>query len=600
MELPNFDGGDIPMENQLLSWREALEALEQAKTPLRETASQQTESERWEKEPEHQKTIAFYTRYIEQYPEARVLDLGAGSGKVALRVALLDNVVSLIAHDMSAEAMMPLIEGVRHRIQKEPSLEKIRFSCDGQPWELPFNDNMFDVIICRYAMHHFADQPGTVHEIWRCLCSDGIFLYSDPAMPEHSRDTTHKLYRLREDFFHGYRTYHEMIDLVRDPGFEILAMRPYDYQRGTLDHYLRAAHPELKDDLIHAWCGLDEKTKRELKWSGKPDGPFINVPENKKEIANRHYNDLMLEISNADQLLRRIGETVVNEVAASLVHNVADASFSEYIWNELTTAYYKGESHFGVNPFIAGYDTYLRDLLFYFDAAKDYMADQTVEKFIGFVETNPDNREIFRVLEPGAGSGDILFRVLDRLADKIQKRELRPEGVDRFHYTGFDLSEDMLKGFEKRKSQKQYQVAKIRSLLARVRMYSGDAIKRDSWPEEIQHSSFDLVAVVFMLHHVYPPKRWQFMEDLCRVGTSGTWFLFLETTEEHKWFKPYHDPQDVEPIEYFEPFHKVFDGFYVSGVKLCEQQFFPPIEIIEPDDRLKTSGWAVASIGTIR
>ena len=266
------------MRKNNLSLNEAITSLNKPGTPLRETSSHQTESERWEKDPEHQKTIEFYSQYIKSYPEANVLDLGGGAGKVAIRIAHFDNVKFLIAYDISFIAMAPLIEGIKNRIQNEPQLKKIEFLCDKKPWELPFDNNSLDVIICRYSMHHFADQLGTIQEMMRCLCPGGLLLYSDPAMPEHSRDTTHGLYLLREDFFHGYRTYHEMIELVKSASFDILSIRPYDYQRGTLDGYLKAAEPSLKEHLIRAWCGLDEKTKKELKWTGKRDGPFITYP----------------------------------------------------------------------------------------------------------------------------------------------------------------------------------------------------------------------------------------------------------------------------------------------------------------------------------
>ncbi len=266
------------MNKNHLSLNEAIKSLKQSNLPMRETASHQTESERWEKDPEHQKTIDFYAQFIDSYPTCKVLDLGAGAGKVAIRIGLLNNVESLIAYDISLETMLPLIDGIKFRVHGEPHLEKILFSCNGQPWDLPFDDNSFNVIVCRYSMHHFADQPGTIKEIFRCLSSGGLLLYSDPAMPEHCRNTTHGLYLLREIFFHGYRTYHEMVDLIKNAEFEILSIRPYDYQRGTLDGYLKAADPSIKEHLIRAWCGLDEKTRKELKWSGKRNDPFITYP----------------------------------------------------------------------------------------------------------------------------------------------------------------------------------------------------------------------------------------------------------------------------------------------------------------------------------
>jgi SAM-dependent methyltransferase len=207
-----------------------------------------------------------------------VLDLGAGAGKVTTPIALMGNVASVTAYDLCLRAMKPLAEEINQNHHEYPELLRIAFCNEGYPESLPFDAEVFDVIVCRFAMHHFPDQLGAFKEIHRCLRSGGRLLYSDPAMPQHSRDTTHGLYLLRENNFYGYLTYHEIIDLVTGSGFEITAMRPYGYQRGTLEHYIEAADPILKDHLVRAWCGLDEQTKRELKWAGKREAPFITYP----------------------------------------------------------------------------------------------------------------------------------------------------------------------------------------------------------------------------------------------------------------------------------------------------------------------------------
>jgi SAM-dependent methyltransferase len=137
-------------------------------------------------------------------------------------------------------------------------------------------------------------------------------------------------------------------------------------------------------------------------------------------------------------------------------------------------------------------------------------------------------------------------------------------------------------------------------VLATAEMHSGDAIDRSTWPKAIEEASCDLVASIFMLHHVYPPKRRAFMRNALAALRPGGWFIFLEGTEEHTWFKPYHDPQDVEALEYFEPFHTVFDGCYLDGITLEEQRYFPPLGLKETDGKVKPSGWAVASVGSIR
>jgi ubiquinone/menaquinone biosynthesis C-methylase UbiE len=237
-------------------------------------ADKHPERKRWQDNPEHRKTLEFYAWFIEAFDNARLLDVGAGPGTVAVPLSRLNNVQEVICFERDPEA--------RHTLQEVINREenrKIQIAGEGDPWCLPFESSTFDVVICRYAMHHFADQPGAMREMSRCLKSGGTLLYSDVAMPEHSRDTTHGLYLLREDTFYGYRTYHQMLELVTKQNLSVVAVRPYDYQRGTLNDYLNVIEDgAMKDHLIRAWCGLDDKTKGELRWSGKPDGPFITYP----------------------------------------------------------------------------------------------------------------------------------------------------------------------------------------------------------------------------------------------------------------------------------------------------------------------------------
>jgi hypothetical protein len=69
-----------------------------------------------------------------------------------------------------------------------------------------------------------------------------------------------------------------MMARLKDEGFQVVAMRPFEYQRGTLNDYLKEGAPEARESLIRAWLGIDEKTKQEMQWSGKEDGPFITYP----------------------------------------------------------------------------------------------------------------------------------------------------------------------------------------------------------------------------------------------------------------------------------------------------------------------------------
>lgn len=229
------------------------------------------ERDRWQEEDGHQRTIAFYSWCIQGFTDTKLLDLGSGPGTVALPLSELPHVAEIVCYDADEGAL-----AIIARNAAGPG--KISTVRGDTPQQLPFAGGCFDVVVCRAALHHFKDKPGVIHEIARCLKPGGLLLLTEVAFPAHSRDSTHPLYAAREGSFAGYLTYHELIEVVRAGGFEIAAMRPYEYQRGTLDEYLVQSEPAEKRLLTAAWCALDQMTLDELAWSGRRDGPFITYP----------------------------------------------------------------------------------------------------------------------------------------------------------------------------------------------------------------------------------------------------------------------------------------------------------------------------------
>ncbi len=75
----------------------------------------------------------------------------------------------------------------------------VRFQL-GTAESLPFPDNSFDLITCRYAAHHFSDVRKAVSEVARVLKKDGRFLLVDHYAPEDSvlDEFINQLNRLRD------------------------------------------------------------------------------------------------------------------------------------------------------------------------------------------------------------------------------------------------------------------------------------------------------------------------------------------------------------------------------------------------------------------
>lgn len=105
----------------------------------------------------------------------RILDLGTGTGYLAFPFAKKYPEVEVIGLDIVDEAL----EENRKRAQSE-GLSNLHF-VNYEGMTFPFDNETFDMVITRYALHHFPAIEDTFCEINRVLKDNGIFFVSDPA-----------------------------------------------------------------------------------------------------------------------------------------------------------------------------------------------------------------------------------------------------------------------------------------------------------------------------------------------------------------------------------------------------------------------------------
>ena len=230
----------------------------------------------------HESVIAFYDRCISYVgTDLYILDLAAGIGLVASSLSEKNYTKEIVAYDRNMECM-----GKLH------AHKKISKCDDGDVNHLPFEANHFDVVICRYAFHHFEHKSETLREINRVMKDTGLFLYSDPILPEHSKNIMNPLYHIREDNFHDFLGYFETIELLDKNGLQIFLSRPYKYRysdfqtflEGVEDGFLKKPPSKgavdcLKLKIENSWKQLDPKTKMEMdiNTEGKLLGPTYNL-----------------------------------------------------------------------------------------------------------------------------------------------------------------------------------------------------------------------------------------------------------------------------------------------------------------------------------
>lgn len=107
-----------------------------------------------------------------------LLDLGCGTG------ALLESIFNLhITKQLSGIDLSPnMIEEAKKKIGDNAKLYI------GDAENLPFEDSLFDTVICNDSFHHYPSPDKVVKEVSRVLKKGGLFIIGDCWQPAGAQD----------------------------------------------------------------------------------------------------------------------------------------------------------------------------------------------------------------------------------------------------------------------------------------------------------------------------------------------------------------------------------------------------------------------------
>ncbi|MGN0421584.1 MAG: class I SAM-dependent methyltransferase [Lachnospiraceae bacterium] len=132
------------------------------------------ESDFYNKQTQDEKHLNDILAMINVKPGMRVLDLGCGSGYLTFPIARMNENTCVIGLDIVTDTL-------RRNAAKaqEMDIKNLEFvTYDGVTF--PFEDNSFDLVVTRYALHHFSEIRKSIREVTRVLKRNGIFFVSDP------------------------------------------------------------------------------------------------------------------------------------------------------------------------------------------------------------------------------------------------------------------------------------------------------------------------------------------------------------------------------------------------------------------------------------
>lgn len=116
------------------------------------------------------------TELAQAEPHWIALDIATGGGHTALRFAPL--VERLIATDLTPK----MLDAAQTHITSRGAGNVLYAVTAAE--DLPFQAQVFNLVTCRIAPHHFADCTRFTRESARVLASDGLLLVQDHVLPE--------------------------------------------------------------------------------------------------------------------------------------------------------------------------------------------------------------------------------------------------------------------------------------------------------------------------------------------------------------------------------------------------------------------------------
>ena len=153
----------------------------------------------------------------------RVLDVATGGGHTAYTLA--PHVAEVVATDITPEMLVNTAKGAAERGLTNVTIE----TADAE--NLPFPADSFDLLTCRIAAHHFADNGRFLSEAARVLKSGGRFALVDNVVPgsrlrgkkanvkREAGNYVNAFEKLRDPSHHRALSVDEWLDLFVAAGF---------------------------------------------------------------------------------------------------------------------------------------------------------------------------------------------------------------------------------------------------------------------------------------------------------------------------------------------------------------------------------------------
>lgn len=129
----------------------------------------------YDKQTQDEKHLERILEFLPFKADIKILDLGTGSGYLSFSIAKKCPDMTIIGLDIVEKALQ--VNRMKAEKENIPNISFITYN----GIDFPFADNEFDMVISRYALHHFPDIQKSISEVSRVIKPEGFLFISDPT-----------------------------------------------------------------------------------------------------------------------------------------------------------------------------------------------------------------------------------------------------------------------------------------------------------------------------------------------------------------------------------------------------------------------------------
>jgi len=148
-------------------------------------------------------------------PDDRALEIATGPGYVAM--ALAERCREVIGLDLTAAPI-----AIAERTSRERGLRNVRFEV-GEADNLPYDDGAFDLVVCRFAFHHFRNPEAILVQMCRVCRAGGKVVIEDLYASENRERAAlyNRIERLRDTSHTRALALSELVAMMGRAGLEV-------------------------------------------------------------------------------------------------------------------------------------------------------------------------------------------------------------------------------------------------------------------------------------------------------------------------------------------------------------------------------------------